>query len=206
MRLLQDLLRQDPATPRVTIYEEDAGNRLDFSAQTLDNWAAKVANMLREELELEPGDPVSVDLPVSWQSIAISLGCVAAELDLRFDHSAEVLFCDSKPENYDGEVVLVSSDPFGRGISELGKALPDDCIDFGPTVRFFGDHFPEEGPSLAAWAPPREARRHLSTGWNSLDQMRELLGHLSAGGSLVIVRGPASPERIAEIARAERAE
>ena len=83
MRLLQHILSQDPATPRVTIYEEDAGNRLDFSAQTLDNWAAKVANMLREELDLEPGDPVSVDLPISWQAIAITLGCVAADLDIR---------------------------------------------------------------------------------------------------------------------------
>lgn len=205
MRLLQDILSQDPASPRVTIYEEDAGNRLDFSAQTLDNWAAKVANMLREELDLAPGDPVSVDLPVSWQAIAITLGCVAADLDIRFDHSAAVLLSDAKPEDYDGEVVLVSSDPFGRGVEEIGNTLPEGCIDFGPTVRFFGDYFPEDGPSLEAWAPPLEPKRHLSTGWDSLAQLRSLLGYVSAGGSVVIVRNAASQERIAAIADAERA-
>ena len=48
MELLQHILSTDPAAPRLTVYTETTGARMDFSAQTLDNWAAKVANLLEE--------------------------------------------------------------------------------------------------------------------------------------------------------------
>ncbi|HHU67066.1 MAG TPA: TIGR03089 family protein, partial [Corynebacterium sp.] len=36
MELLAHLLRTDPSTPRLTVYNESTGARLDFSAVTLD--------------------------------------------------------------------------------------------------------------------------------------------------------------------------
>ena len=53
MELLAHL---SPTEPRVTVYNEALGSRVEFSALTLTNWAAKVANMLREECDLTPGD------------------------------------------------------------------------------------------------------------------------------------------------------
>ena len=46
MELLAHLLHADAASPRLTVYNETTGARMDFSGQTLDNWVAKIANML----------------------------------------------------------------------------------------------------------------------------------------------------------------
>ena len=48
MSLLQPLLASDPASPRLTVYDEDRGTRMEFSAQTLDILASKVVNILEE--------------------------------------------------------------------------------------------------------------------------------------------------------------
>ena len=46
--MLNHLLNADAAAPRLTVYNESTGARMDFSAQTLENWFAKIANMLEE--------------------------------------------------------------------------------------------------------------------------------------------------------------
>ena len=50
MSIMAPLVASQPSSPRLTVYDETAGTRMDFSALTLDNWAAKIANMLDEEL------------------------------------------------------------------------------------------------------------------------------------------------------------
>ena len=80
MELLQHLLSADASAPRLSVYNEADGTRMDFSAQTLENWTSKIANMLLEELDLEPGTDsrILIDLPVSWQAAVIALGALAA--------------------------------------------------------------------------------------------------------------------------------
>ncbi|AIU29919.1 Hypothetical protein Cul210931_0558 [Corynebacterium ulcerans] len=220
MELLRTILSSDPATPRLTVYNESTGARLDFSAQTLDNWAAKVANMLREELDLEQGSLISLDLPASWQCVAIVLGAMAAGIDVEFcpieQAQGAVVFMDSEridaSPTFSGDVVLVTQDPFGRGVVECGGIVPDGMIDFGPTVRFYGDQFFEPGTrieesvdkqALAAIAP---GARALSTGWTTLTEMeRTVLAPLAAVGSAVVVTGVASDQRLDAIGRAEKA-
>src|SRR5699024_6134422 len=143
--LLSHLLASDPASPRLTVYNENTGARLDFSAITLDNWASKVGNMLLEELDLDEDSTIAVDLPVSWQAAVIVLGAYAAEVQVTFGGGdADVVF--TSPDRFGanegtGDIVLVSEDPFGRGVVESGGELPRGAIDFGPTVRFYGDQF-----------------------------------------------------------------
>ena len=84
MQFLAHLLRSDPNCPRLTVYNESTGARMDFSAQTLDNWVAKISNMLDEELELDAGDAIAIDLPVSWQAAVIALGAAARGVDFHF--------------------------------------------------------------------------------------------------------------------------
>lgn len=220
MELLRTILSSDPATPRLTVYNESTGARLDFSAQTLDNWAAKVANMLREELDLEQGSLISLDLPASWQCVAIVLGAMAAGIDVEFcpieQAQGAVAFIDSEridaSPTFSGDVVLVTQDPFGRGVVECGGIVPDGMIDFDPTVRFYGDQFFEPGTrieesvdkqALAAITP---GARALSTGWTTLTEMeRTVLAPLAAVGSAVVVTGVASDQRLDAIGRAEKA-
>lgn len=213
MKLLQHLLAADPAAPRLTFYNEATGSRLDFSALTLDNWAAKVGNMLLEEFDLAPGDAIAVDLPPSWQAAAISLGALAAGITVRFGEvPADVLFCslDCAARSEYSDVAIVTDDPFGRGVAEIGAELPDGTVDFGPTVRFYGDQFFPPTRALAECVPSdyltySEGDRILTSGWQDWDSfVRTALAPLACGGSVVVVTGPASTERLEKISRAER--
>ncbi|MGY2061148.1 TIGR03089 family protein, partial [Nocardia gipuzkoensis] len=61
--LLEPILARDPAGPRITFYDDATGARIELSAVTLANWAAKTANMIRDEFGLAPGARVAVLLP-----------------------------------------------------------------------------------------------------------------------------------------------
>ena len=236
MDFLKALLDQDPAAPRITVYTEATGARLDFSAQTLQNWVAKIANMLAEELDLEPGESIAVNLPVSWQAAVICLGALARGVDVQLSTSAntdtsagtdttdpstpQVVF--TSPERFEDfpgrDVVLVTEDPFGRGVVESGGTLPLGAIDFGPTVRFYGDQYfepttplPELVPTNAAANIPDSHSSHseprvLSTGWHDWDSFRaNVLEPLALGGSAVVVSGLADDARLEEIRANEKA-
>ncbi|MBK4145250.1 TIGR03089 family protein [Corynebacterium macginleyi] len=215
MELLAHLLNADAATPRLTVYDESTGARMDFSAQTLDNWVAKIANMLEEELDLEPDSTIVIDVPTSWQAAVIALGSLAAGTTFEFGEStalADVVF--TSPARYlaaqerqpQADIVLISDDPFGRGIIESGGDLPTGAIDFGPTVRFYGDqYFGETQPLPEVIAPPETAERLLSTGWSDKTSFtRAVLEPLAAGGSAVVVAGLCPASRLDEIAANEK--
>ena len=223
MELLQHLLSADAAAPRLSAYNEADGTRMDFSAQTLDNWASKIANMLLEELDLEPGGEarIRIDLPVSWQAAVIALGALAAGVDFDITdgtprsgdaaaNTPAVVF--TSPESFaaggvpGADTVLVTQDPFGRGVVESGGELPLGTIDFGPTVRFYGDQFYGRTTPLPQLFPTDfEAERVLSQGWQDLASFqRAVLEPLAAGGSAVIVSGLCSADRLEEIASNEK--
>src|SRR5438128_1833648 len=69
-RLFAPLLSA-PAQPLVTHYDDALGSRIELSRATVANWAAKTANWLRDELDVEVGSPVSVNLPAHWQTVGV---------------------------------------------------------------------------------------------------------------------------------------
>lgn len=223
MQLLSQLLDSDPSTPRVTVYDESRGSRMDFSAITLDNWAAKVANMLRDELDLEAGDHIGIALPANWQAVVIALGAYAAQLEVSITASPTELandlaavFVDPNNQELDtaAEIIVVTDDPFGRGVSECGLDMQPGAIDFSPTVRVYGDVFYEDGPVLseleladASWtAAACAGQRVLTTAWSDMQGFqRQVLAPLQTGGSIVVVTGGSpSEQRLTEIATAEK--
>lgn len=231
MELLQHLLSADASAPRLSVYNETDGTRMDFSAQTLENWTSKIANMLLEELDLEPqaDSRILIDLPVSWQTAVIALGALAAGIpfDIRDGAAAAEPIPDNiavvftSPEAYlkaaadTGtssastplvDTVLVTQDPFGRGVVESGGELPLGTIDFGPTVRFYGDNFYGASTPLPELFPTElGAERVLSQGWtDTASFQRAVLEPLAAGGSAVIVAGLCSADRLADIAANEK--
>ena len=233
MDLLAKILASDPTTPRLTIYDENTGARLDFSGITLDNWAAKVANMLIEELDLTEDSLISIDLPPGWQAVAIALGALAAGIPVTFFDAAisDVVFVAENahkdatenesdaagPSEYSGDVVIVTNDPFGRGVEETGGTLLPGAIDFGPTVRFYGDQFAQPTRSLAnivADTLPQSLHRFSPTsrvlvqGWADwLDFVAKVLAPLAAGGSVVVATGDSdrlTPERLDRIIDIEK--
>lgn len=210
--LLDPLMRRDPVGPRITYYDDATGERIELSTVTLANWAAKTANLLRDELGAGPGSRVAVLLPAHWQTAAVLLGIwwIGAEAVFGPETApADIALCTAdRLDEADaaaaaGEVVVLSLDPFGKP----APGLPVGVTDYATAVRVHGDQIiPERVPGpalngrtvgevLAAAADAAGARgltdsdRVLSTaGWDTAeDLIAELLAVLSAGASLVLV-------------------
>lgn len=138
--LLRPLLSASAAKPLITHYDDAAGSRVELSVATAANWAAKTANWLVEEFDIEPGDPVCVRLPAHWQTAGVLLGAfwcgahVVEEAD-----GARVAFV-GPGESADGaeETAIVALDPLGRG---LAQAPADGAYDYLSDARLAGDDF-----------------------------------------------------------------
>ncbi len=134
--LLADQVRRSPSRPLVTFYDDASGERVELSAATYANWVAKTAGLLQDELDLERGAAVHVDLPAHWLApvwlgAAWSLGLVVTDAadtpDLHVCGPDQVaaLAGSSAP------VVALSLLPMGRRFAD---ALPAGVIDYGVVV------------------------------------------------------------------------
>lgn len=233
MELLKELLAADPSVPRLTCYDETTGGRTDLSAITLDNWASKIANMLHDEFDLDPGDSAWIDLPPIWQAACIVVGAERAGIELSDEDPLVVFTSVGKLSEWeekfpDAYLAAVTDDVFGRGVVETGGEIPPGVVDFGPEVRLHPDAYigmgPEAGQVLLDGATPEEltarakdaagaaglddGARVISGGWSggpSADEwIRSVLAAWSVGGAAVIVRG-GDDERMARIAEIEKA-
>ncbi len=215
-QLLGPLLRADPARPRITHYDDAAGSRIELSGATLANWAAKTANWLRDELDVQPGDIVAVLLPPHWQTAGVLLGAwwcgatVAAS-----PRGAQVaLFGLDRIGDAAGadELAAVGLDALGMGIS----VLPPGVRDYASEVRVHGDTFSSGGPgpdveTLIAAARSRATvlglgagdRLLCTTSWDLTVPGEVLLAVLAADASLVQCTG-ADPAALTDRCAAER--
>jgi uncharacterized protein (TIGR03089 family) len=219
--VLDPMLRADPVGPRITYYDDATGERIELSAVTLANWAAKTGNLLRDELGAGPASRVAVLLPAHWQTAAVLFGVwwIGAEVVL-CGAEADVALCtgprlDEADATGAGEVAVLSLDPFGRPAADL----PVGVTDYATAVRVHGDQIVAEripGPALAgrsvdevlAACQKSSTARGLTAGdrvlstasWDGPDDVIEgLLAVLAVGGSLVQVANPdpaALPRRI----------
>lgn len=221
--ILDPMLRADPVGPRITYYDDATGERIELSAATLANWAAKTGNLLRDELGAGPGSRVAILLPAHWQTAAALFGVWWIGAEAVFAGEAEIALCtaerldeaDSAVAASGGEVAVLSLDPFGRPVPDL----PIGVTDYATAVRVHGDQILAErhpGPALAGRsvdevladcqtsAAARDltaANRVLSTAaWSGPAELVDgLLAVLAVGASLVQVAHPdpsALPRRI----------
>lgn len=154
--ILDPLLKANPAGPRITYYDDSTGERIELSTVTLANWAAKTANLLRDELGVVPDSRVAVLLPAHWQTAAVFLGVWWAGAEVVASavasQGADVAFCtaDLLAEADDavsgGEVAVLSLDPFGKSAADL----PIGVTDYATSVRVHGDQFIPDRQSGAA--------------------------------------------------------
>ncbi|MEU4316909.1 TIGR03089 family protein [Nocardia sp. NPDC024068] len=208
--LLEPILEREPAAPRVTWYDDAIGARIELSGLTLANWAAKTANLIRDEFGLTPGARVAVLLPAHWQTAAVLLGCwwAGTEVVLGPDPDAELVFAaaDRLDETEDAaEVAALSLDPMGGPVRDL----PIGVTDYATAVRVHGDQFLPGGAGAALDGLPvsdvlvaarksaarqglSETDRVLSSGsWDTADELIDrFVAVLLAGASLVQVTDP----------------
>lgn len=209
------MMRADPVGPRITYYDDASAERIELSAATLANWAAKTGNLLRDELGAAAGSRIAVLLPAHWQTAAVLFGAwwIGAEVLLEApDGDADVALCTA--ERLDeadaavagGEVVVLSLDPFGRPAPDL----PVGVTDYATAVRVHGDQIIAErapGPALAgssaddvlaecekcaaALGLTSSDRVWSTKDWNNPTALIEnMLTVFAAGASLVQVANP----------------
>jgi uncharacterized protein (TIGR03089 family) len=228
-RLLGPILSGDPAQPLITYYDDRDGTRVELSAATLANWAAKTANWLRDECDIQPTDRVHLALPAHWQTAGALLGawwCGGHLVDDPSGALVSLVTSDAAATRTPptGVTAVVALDPLGRG---LPAPPPQGYVDYIAEIRTHGDYFrpapqtPADAPALlglttgelVAAAVTRAAAlgihpgdRVLSTlDWGWPDGLVDgLLAVLAAPASLVHCAN-ADPAKLADRRSAERA-
>ncbi|OBJ74668.1 TIGR03089 family protein [Mycobacterium marseillense] len=222
------MLRADPVGPRITYYDDATGERIELSAVTLANWAAKTGNLLRDEMGAGPNSRVAILLPAHWQTAAVLFGVWWIGAEATLTGAADIALCTAErlDEADDavagGEVAVLSLDAFGRPAPDL----PIGVTDYATAVRVHGDQIvpePRPGPALGgrsvdellADCQNSAAARGLTSGDRVLSDkpwtepaglVDHLLAILAAGASLVQVAhaDPAAQARRIETEKVTR--
>ena len=163
--LLATRLQTDPGQPLVTAYDDATGERTELSVTTYGNWVSKTANLLTDELGLDAGDTVLLDLPSHWL-VPVFLGAA---------WSAGLAATDSPDEQHDvvvtgpaglsrppgsAQVVACSLRPFAVRFPE---ALPQGVLDYGLMWPGQSDVFlalTAPSPDTVAWRSPDGTSSH----------------------------------------------
>lgn len=227
---LASVSRSDAARPLVTFYDDATGERIELSVATYTNWVSKTAGLVQDELDVERGGLVLIDLPTHWLG-AVWLGAawtvgLCVTTDPAFADRADLVVCGPPGvEEYgalaaDRSVVGISLRPLGGRFTD---PLPDGVVDYGAVVLAQPDDFVSYDPPSADDAAWRDGERQLTqaqllravaddpatasggrllTDVNpcSADGLRTLLSPLLQGGSTVWV---ANPDAVAWSAHAE---
>lgn len=226
--LLEGLLRGDAGRPLVTFYDHATGERTELSVTTYANWVAKTAGLLADELDLERGQALRIDLPTHWLG-PVFLGA-AWSIGLAVTDSDDVDACVCGPETLDrwsrelvpgGVPVLASAlqplgtrftDPLPAGVHDYGVEVwsqPDAWVAVdppGPDDLAFGDTTHQQLWATAAAGDVVADGGRVLTEENpaSPSGLPSFTEPLVRGGSLVLV-AHADPDRLEATYAAERA-
>ena len=196
--VLADRLRRDPGRPLLTFYDDATGERIELSVTTYANWVAKAASLLVDELDLERGDTLRVDLPSHWLhpvflGAAWSAGLVVSDAD---DPTAVVCGPDTLDRwaGQAAERVVLACSLLPLGV-RFAEPVPAGVHDVGVEIWSQPDAF-------TPWDPPTpdddavdltgERRTHQEM-WEAATA-----GTLvTDGGRLLVAASPASPPDLA---------
>ncbi|WP_425863669.1 TIGR03089 family protein [Arthrobacter sp. TWP1-1] len=170
--LLNAFRTQNPTSPRLSWYGPDS-ERVELSGRVLENWIAKTANYLVDELDAEPGTLIALDLPLHWRSMVWLLAAWAVGATVITTSSSDS-HEGTTPDPFSEADIVATTDPVAANERIAGvKAaplvvavalpalqmrwlgeLPPRSLDYSGDVRahgdvFFADESPEE--SDMAW-------------------------------------------------------
>jgi uncharacterized protein (TIGR03089 family) len=147
--LLRSALASDPSRPLITYYDDATGERVELSVKTFDNWVAKTANLLQDDLAAAPDDRAALLLPAHWQTAIWLFACWSVGLTVcPGGDPAEASLVVSGPDTLDaalacpGERVALALRPLGGRFPEL----PDGFLDYAAEVPAQGDRFVPYAP------------------------------------------------------------
>jgi uncharacterized protein (TIGR03089 family) len=165
--LLRALLDDDSGRPRLTWYGPD-DERVEFSAKVLDNWVAKTANLLVDELDAGPGTVVAIDLPPHWRTVVWLLATWSTGAAVRVVPTGQPPSAGADVLVTAGPAAVAACPPGVRTVAVTLPALatsydddlPEDVLDYAREVRGYGDvfvPFVTPAPGDAAFEAPGHA-------------------------------------------------
>lgn len=203
--LFARMLTRDPAGPLLTYYDDSSGERTELSATSLGNWVAKTANFLIDGLALDEGSRIALVLPPHWQTAGVLLGAWTAGHqvidypDVDAADRPDAVFCTETDllsyADLRCEVVGLTLDPWGRGLSGQWPAITDYAREIGG----YGDQFRSSVP--VATSAPALTAGSLELTQESLagaaEELADRLGMIGGGRIMVsrdlaVVAGPVS--------------
>jgi uncharacterized protein (TIGR03089 family) len=224
-QLLQQLATTDPTRPRLTWYDDaegpTRGERIELSGRVLGTWSAKAASLLADDLDVERGGEVALQLPAHWRAVywALAAWRVGASVSLDADRGADVLVTD-RPGTAPAATRLVAVSLPALARTWTGpEPLPSGCVDEAADVASHPDVFepldePQDGDgalrgrreltAAALLDAARELARAqgwsggervavVATGQDLEDVLLAVLGVWQLDGSVVLVRASATP-------------
>lgn len=140
--VLRTRIRDRQHRPMLTVYDDTVGARTELSYATADNWAAKTANLLVEQLDLGPGATVALDVDGHWTSAVLTLACWKAGIAVASGDAganAGLVCCHvSRLAAHPTGPVLVVGD--GLRAEPLEPVAPrDEVVLLGEDVHAFAD-------------------------------------------------------------------
>jgi uncharacterized protein (TIGR03089 family) len=193
--------------PFVTWYDDRRGERVELSYKTFDNWGAKTANLLVDELGAGPGDRVGAVLADHWQTLVVLAACWRAGAEVVavpagvappeglvavFVGEEHVAKTAAALAGTGAVLVALTADLLGRSEHDLGRAL-----NFARAVPGMGDLFdggldPDgdaltvlgPAPGSAGATPAGAATTPVAATPNEAATMAELLDRAAALAAL----------------------
>lgn len=150
--VLAGLLRSDPTSPRITCYDDHAGERIELSGKVLVNWVSKAANLLQEELDAGPGTTIGLHLPADhwrtyyWALAAWSVGATVVTTGAPCDIAIGTEGTGTEGTDTADQQIIVTLAALARRAT---VELPPGAIDEARELATYGDVFV---PYLAAQA------------------------------------------------------
>lgn len=196
--VLADRLRDDPGRPLVTFYDDATGERVELSTTTYANWVAKAGSLLVDELGLERGDDLRIDLPPHWLGLVFAGAAWSAGLVVTDAEEPAAVVCgpDSlerwAADAAERTVLACSLLPMGVRFAE---PPPSGVHDVGVEIWSQPDAF-------TPWDPPAADDPAVATGDTrathaELWEAAAAGSLLTSGGRLLVAASPASPPGLA---------
>ncbi|TIC87905.1 TIGR03089 family protein [Nocardioides sp. GY 10113] len=197
-QVLAARLRHEPGRPLVTFYDHATDERVELSVTTYANWVAKCASLLVDELGLERGDLLRIDLPTHWLSTVFLGAAWTAGLVVSDAEDPAAVVCGPEtlerwaPEADERVVLACALLPLGVRFRD---GVPPGVHDVGVEVWSQPDAF-------IPWDPPggEDPATDLAGTVTTHEQMWRAAAAgdlLPSGGRLLTVANPASPPGVA---------
>ncbi|QYJ04399.1 TIGR03089 family protein [Nocardioides panacisoli] len=192
--ILARRLRSDPAQPLVTFYDHTSDERVELSVATYANWVAKAASLLVDELDLERGDRIRIDLPPHWLSTVFLGAAWTAGLVVTDEDDPDAVVCGPAglatwaPQAAERVVLACALLPLGVRFPEQ---VPAGVHDVGVEIWSQPDAFtpwdpPEPDDAALARAGIRLTQADLGTGPAAAEPV------VPVGGRLLTTANPAT--------------